>query len=277
MHSKTSHKQRNTMSATAKVATPPVTVSIVNFNTHALLQDCIARLERHLPQITQIIIINHSTEPLSVTSSAPLAIRTQPNRGFGAGHNYGFRELYGTATPQRDAIHLFLNPDIRITDDLIPLLHHFRNSSVGAVGAQLVDAADKPDPYAAGLQPTLYRTLLNKLRPPQLPTTPRPLHWVSGAALFVRARDFYAIGGFDEDYFLYFEDVDLCTRLTQYGKKIIFDPSVTICHDSGQSFADHHTQKRHYDTGQERYFTKHHSAPHALAQRALRTIWRKHH
>ncbi len=265
------------MSTTAKNTGHPVTVSIVNFNTHTLLQNCITHLEKYLPNIQKIIIINHSTETLSVTSIAPLTILTQPNRGFGAGHNYGFREIYRNIVPPKDAVHLFLNPDIHITRDITPLLRHFHDTSVAAVGAQLTDINDMADPYAAGMQPTLYRTLFDKIRIRRLPTAPQTVHWVSGAALFVRAIDFHAINGFDENYFLYFEDVDLCTRLTQRSKKIIFDPSVTIRHNSGQSFTNYHTQKRYYDAGQERYFMKYHSTPHALAQRILRTIWRKYH
>ena len=262
------------MSATARDIT--VSVSIVTYKTAHLLPACVTRVVQHVPHLTRIIIVNHSPEEEIVLEPmpVPITIHTQDNRGFGAGHNRAIEELPHHLGAHH--IHLFLNPDVLLIEDVAPLVKHFNAPDVAAVGAQLIDSEHRKDIFCTGAAPTLLRTLVHKVAPPSLPQTATDVDWVSGAALLVRLADFQAVGGFDERYFLYFEDTDLCTRLrTQCGKRIIFDPSVHIVHDSGQSFESVTAQKHHYDASQDRYFTTHYTRPHATAQRVLRHIWRK--
>ena len=61
---------------------------------------------------------------------------------------------------------------------------------------------------------------------------PRAVPWVAGMFMLVRSADFAAIGGFDENFFLYYEDVDLCARLWRAGRKVMLCPEVQIVHDA---------------------------------------------
>ncbi len=265
-------QQKNTMSATTKE--PIVTVSIVNFHTADLLARCIHSVLRHVPHLARIIIVNHSNDNITLPkSTVPIDVITQPNRGFGAGHNAALRTLsqYSCATHY----HLFLNPDAYFTSDIAPLLAHFTDASVAVVAPRITDATGQTDPYCAGAFPTLLSTLRNKIIPPRLPQKCVRVDWVSGCAMLVRTEDFLAVGSFDENYFLYFEDVDLCTRMTAHHKAVLFDPSVHAVHDSGKSFTDSAAQKKHYDASQQRFFATYHSALHTTAQKILRWFWRK--
>ena len=245
-----------------------VTVSIVSYRTADLLQECIDSVVRYVPDLARIAIVVHDDVRVTITAPVPVSMTTEPNRGFGAGHN---RAVSGASGGE---LFLFLNPDARLTQDIAPLCAHFTDPTVAAVGPRLTEAAGRIDQYAAGRHPSLWGIIANHIRTPHLPTVPTAVDWVSGAAMLVRADAFAAIDGFDEGYFLYYEDIDLCHRLRGAGGRILYDPSVTVLHTGGASFPDRATQKRHYDAGQDRYFRTYHSRLHATAQHVLRTLWR---
>lgn len=272
-------QQKNTMSDITKHSSYKVTVSIVNFNTAHLLKQCIESIEKYVPNLVRIIIINHSTEKIILSKTpTPITIITQKNSGFGAGHNRAVAEIQNIVTVERlsEHIHLIFNPDAFLTQDITPLLTHFNDKHVAVVGPQLLDDSGAKDPHCTGAKQTFYTILCGKLRQRSLPTISTSADWVSGAAMLVRMDDFIDASGFDEKYFLYFEDIDLCTRIkTHCHKKIIFDPSISVTHNSGQSFSDKRTQKYHYDISQDLYFQAHHSQLHANIQKYLRKVWRK--
>ena len=88
---------------------------------------------------------------------------------------------------------------------------------------------------------------------------------MSGAALFVRKESFEAAGGFDERFFLYFEDMDLCSRVRSMGQRVAFYPEVVIRHLGGASSTSGHLQKREFYRSQRLYFEKHRPEAEAKA------------
>ena len=66
-------------------------------------------------------------------------------------------------------------------------------------------------------------------------SAPRVVSWVTGASMLIRREAFDAIGGFDEGFFLYFEDIDFCLRLSNAGRRVYYDPTVTVLHRRGVS------------------------------------------
>ena len=107
-----------------------------------------------------------------------------------------------------------------------------KNQQLSALGARLIEEGGGLQEWSAGREITLMDIILNNLgfwrsRKIWESPTAQEAAWVSGAAMLIKKEDFLAIGGFDEKFFLYFEDIDLCRRLRDKGKKIIY--YVTIC------------------------------------------------
>ncbi len=261
-------KHANTMSATVKTA------SIVLYRSAATINACIDALTHALPTLNRLVIVRHDDTPLPRTIHLPHTILTQPNRGFGAGHNLALRHIaqHHNATAQH--IHLILNPDAYIAPCIRDCVEHFANDGVAIVGTQLIDTNNTPDPHCAGAEHTMCHAIMTTLRTPRLPQHPATIDRVSAAAMLVRLRDILTIGGFDESYFLYYEDADLCRRLRNAGKRIIFDPTCRTTHIGGTSFATAAAQKAWYARSRKRYIRAAHGAPYTLLDTALlRTLY----
>ncbi len=250
--------------------TLPLTVSIVNYHSAHLLPDCLDSLEKFLPVRYEVIVIQHSDEPLEISTRAPLRIIKQKNLGFGAGHNRSAKEARGELI-------LFFNPDARLVEPLDAFLALMRNATIGICAPRLETADGQTQRYATGNDISLRALLSERLLRPcrnDCAKSPYAVDWVSGAAMLTRRNDFVSLGGFDENFFLYFEDADLCRRMRLSGKKVVFDPTTTVRHIGGQSFPDRRTQKNHYDQSQDYYFRKYNSLPIVWTARILRKIYR---
>jgi len=99
--------------------------------------------------------------------------------------------------------------------------------------------------------------------------------WVSGGAFAIKKDLFEKIHGFDENFFMYFEDVDLCRRASSVGGKILYLPQFTIRHFGGQSYDDTRKQKVEYYQSQDYYLKKHFSRASAFFIALLRKVLRK--
>src|SRR5258708_2510912 len=156
------------------------------------------------------------------------------NRGYGGGLNFGTSRSSGEYL-------LFLNPDIEIEKKDIQMLLTFlqKNESVAAVGPQFVDTLGAIVPSSLGeftfggalvglsfLRRVLpYNSFSKQFWLPDWDRkTTRDVAIINGACMMVRRSDFQAIGGFDESFFLYWEENDLCNRMKMMGKRIIFFP-----------------------------------------------------
>jgi GT2 family glycosyltransferase len=164
--------------------------------------------------------------------------RNETNRGFAAGVNRGFAHSRGEWL-------LILNPDLvlcRGFSDLLCLAtRDFRaqddsGTPIGIVGFQLRNR-DGTHQHSAGFFPTLGRMLAGLLRSRRrrkyvvLDGNDRQaVPWVTGCCTLVRRKCFEELGGFDEEFFLYYEDVDLCRRATQRGWAVCYEPGVQAVH-----------------------------------------------
>ncbi|MEP6650860.1 MAG: glycosyltransferase family 2 protein [Lapillicoccus sp.] len=170
-------------------------------------------------------------------------IRAPSNGGYGTGANLGVR---ASAT----AWVVVANPDIVFhpgcLDELLAVSRRWPRA--GALGPRILTADGRLYPSAREL-PSLGRGIGHATFGWFWPTNPwtqsyrrergKPVEdrvgWLSGACLMVRREGFDAVGGFDESYFMYFEDVDLCERLAQVGWDIVYAPSASIEHVGGHS------------------------------------------
>jgi hypothetical protein len=189
------------------------------------------------------------------------------NRGFAAAANAGARATDGDAL-------LLLNSDAELPAGALPRMARALacRSDAWAVGFRQVDG-EGCFQLSLGLRPTLATELLRRTVQRRLDRGDRwlaaaldrllsfPLRvpWVAASALLVRRDAFDRVGGFDERFFLYFEDIDFCLRLRAAGGRIYFDPSVTILHHRGASAATHRARAaRAYRESQILFWEKHH-------------------
>jgi GT2 family glycosyltransferase len=85
-----------------------------------------------------------------------------------------------------------------------------------------------------------------------------PVDWVTGAALAASRELFGRLGGFDEDFFLFCEEVDLCRRVHNLGGTVVYEPRVTLIHVGGATLSDEDLRVRWIAAGKARYTRKHH-------------------
>jgi GT2 family glycosyltransferase len=222
---------------------PELAIVIVTWNSGECLRDCLRSLEAHPPGVAWDVVVvdNASTDGTVevVGKEFPrVALITNPvNLGFAAGSNIGAR-----ATVARYL--LFLNPDtVMHARTLERAMSYMENHpDVGVIGSRTLDRAGKAQPGAYGF-PTPLRMFgvvsgLNRFlkftRLQDLSRVKEP-DYVQGSFFFVRRQAFDGVGGFDEDFFLYAEDVDFCLRTRQAGWKVRYVPDLVITHYGGGS------------------------------------------
>jgi N-acetylglucosaminyl-diphospho-decaprenol L-rhamnosyltransferase len=231
---------------------------IVNYQSQQFLRRCVKSIFKYAPLFPcEIIIANNDTLPLDDFSGSPIIkiINNQKNLGFAQACNKAVQQSKGN-------ILFFLNPDTEMTasntEELVKILD---DETVGIVAPQLITFSGSAQPWGAGYEITPLSTVLNKFKSKKVSTfstnnSTIEVDWVSGGALVIPKKLFNECRGFDEKFFLYFEDVDLCKQVRSLNKKIMLVPSIKILHFGGQSFADFKKQKEFYYQSQDYYFKK---------------------
>jgi len=226
-----------------------VDIVIVNWNSGALLGKALASVNRHHEGlVASVAVIDNASDDDSMDAAVvgalpvPLVVeRNASNRGFGAACNQGSRT-------GRSPYLLFLNPDARLAPGALELLVAFMQSQPGyaAAGAQLIDDEGGVSRSCARF-PTPLGLILQSLGLTRLKVfSGRAMHmheWahdtsadvdhVIGAFYLVRRTVFEALGGFDERFFVYLEDLDLSRRIHQQNARIRFCADARAYHTGG--------------------------------------------
>jgi GT2 family glycosyltransferase len=225
------------------VSAPALDVLIVSYRCEAMLRECLESLRRHPPSGEMMIRV---VDNASRDGTAEMVEREFPevdltisrtNLGFGSATNLAVRD---TAAPYL----LFLNPDTRVTpgalDRLLELMEN--HPQIGISGCRLelddgsVDHASKrsfPTPLSAlghftGVGRRRERGILAAYRAPEVEAG--PVDAVNGAFMLIRRKALQEVGVFDEGYWMYMEDLDLCYRFAQAGWITWYEPSATVMH-----------------------------------------------
>jgi GT2 family glycosyltransferase len=230
---------------------PAISVVIVNYKAYAELDECLASLLRAPPSDREVIVVDHSSsapelERLSAKFPDMRIAPTRENPGFSVGINAGARLARGRHL-------LILNPDTRMQPGAIDAMAAYldAHSDTGVVGARVEDPGGTVQRSARRF-PTMLTglagrsSLVTRLWPDNplsrhdtladaTTTAPREVDWVAGSCLAVSADAFRCVGGMDEQFFLYWEDADLCKRLKEAGWKTIYLPSAVVVHGVGRS------------------------------------------
>jgi GT2 family glycosyltransferase len=251
-----------------------VSVLIVNYRAYTDLARCLDSLQRFLSDDLEVIVVDHlseraATEPLVRRFPWIQLIEVGTNPGFAAGVNRAARAARGRHL-------LLLNPDSVVDGDVAHALGAWldEHPQVGACGALVrqpdgsVQASARrfPDVTTAFAGRTSWlsrawptnRWTRQNLVVRQVSRDPIEVDWVSGACMMVRRDAFEGVRGMDEQFFLYWEDADLCFRLKRAGWSTVYNPVVGITHFTGQSSALARKQSLiAFHRGAYRYFSKH--------------------
>lgn len=239
-----------------------LSIIIVNYRSEQYLEKCIASLYNHPEQLreTEIIVVNNDPEKSLAELSGrfpEIKVIQQPkNLGFGAANNRGAAVAQGRYL-------LFLNPDTEAQPkNLAKMIARLREQEdLAALGPKLIDAQGATQPWCAGRELSFWRLIKNNLgsvdsRKIWEAERTTEADWVSGAALAVQKKAFMEAGGFDEKFFMYFEDEDLCKRLRARGYKILYFPESAVMHRGGRSRKNIWQQKWQYYQSLLRYAAK---------------------
>ncbi|KKR21825.1 MAG: hypothetical protein UT50_C0003G0006 [Candidatus Moranbacteria bacterium GW2011_GWA2_39_41] len=253
-----------------------LSIIIVNYHSEKYLDKCLSSIYGVWGQDLEIIIVNNdiaeSLQNIIEKFPAVKIIQQKENVGFGRAHNAGAQITKGKYL-------LFLNPDTIIVNDATDILNKFeQDNSVGIIGAKLVNSEGKNQSWSVGYEATLWNILKNKLGFPESrriweSAQTQEVEWTSGGSMFIRKEIFAEVGGFDEKFFLYFEDMDLCKRVCKIGKKVLYFPSVRIEHIEGGSVENKNKQKKDYYASQDYYFSKHFGLIQSVLIRLLRKLF----
>lgn len=281
-------------------ATPDVSVIVVSYNTREILRRCLARLAEELATVDgEAIVVDNasadgSADMVADEFPAVQLVRSTVNLGFAAGNNRGFALARGRYV-------VLLNPDAFLGSGALAraLAHMERSPHVGIAGGRLQDPAGRLQPSGR-----LFPSLLNELmvisglaaRYPRSrlfgrfdrtwadPDQAAQVDWVPGAFTIIRGRALGETGGFDERFFLYYEEVDLCRRMVQAGYEVWYWPDVVVTHIGGASSK---TVKAHEFScaGSQLtlwrlrsallYYRKHHGRTAAWGLAALESLWHR--
>jgi GT2 family glycosyltransferase len=233
-------------------------VVIVNYKSALLTVDCLRSLEPEiagLPGAHVVVVENGSGDGETLAA----AIRengwegwvtlevSEKNGGFAYGNNAAIRPALTSSAPP-DYIWL-LNPDTLVRPGVLAALVGFLEShpDVGIAASRLEDREGTPEGSAFRF-PSVLGELENGVRlsvvskllarwivSPPAPTEPSQCDWASGASLLVRRAVFDAVGLLDENYFMYFEEVDFCRRARLAGWTCWYLPQAHVVHLAGQS------------------------------------------
>ncbi len=220
-------------------STAPLAVVVVSYGSTDLLHRNLATADLVGPDVHVVVVDNFSTAAnrRAVTELGAAqgwhVVGMPDNRGFGAACNAGVaaaRQL-GCRT------FLFLNPDAVITRAVVAELRaHSLREPMAMISPLLVDSAGR----------VVFRVARTDLRDGRVRSRPRgadpattdPGDWLCGACVVVHDELLTRVGGFDEGYFLYWEDVDLGFRAVAAGGTVVLREDLTAVHDEGGTHAD---------------------------------------
>jgi GT2 family glycosyltransferase len=233
------------------MSSPELSICLVNWNTREDLEQALASMLNSEPGVSvEVVVLDNASEDGSVEMvrerfPSVTVLEGEENVGFARGYNRAARGTEGRHL-------LMLNPDTIVRPGALERLVAFMDAHprAGAAGPRLLNSDGSlqyscrrfPRPLAAMFR----NTVLGRLAPGNRYTRDylmrdwdhgeaREVDWISGAAMCIRREAWEEVGGFDEGYFMYAEDVDWCLRAREGGWGIWYVPEATIVHRIGRS------------------------------------------
>jgi len=267
-----------------------VSVVIVNYNGYEHTRNAVLSILQYSAGSEIIVVDNCSTDGsgrvLQKEFPQTTVIIEAENRGFGFGCNRGAEAAKGKYL-------FFLNNDTLLSEDspLILAAYLEKNPAVGACGPKLLNQ-DGTFQISFGLEPSILNEWIVKHWQHPRKTgrgaisasleqryAGGKIDWVTAAALMMRKDLFERLNGFDESFFMYFEDAELCKRIREMGYSVVYLNTTSVTHLRGQSAKDGTSSiNREYRRSQIYYYRKHRSLAAQLILRmylAVRPLLQK--
>lgn len=223
-----------------------LSIIIVNYRSWRYLQNALDTLQPGFPMDWEIIVVDNESEPETFDQfrhKYPWVkfIASQRNVGFGFGCNLGARLAGGDDL-------LFMNPDVVANSKNIRSLMRVKDNhpDVALIAPKQVNQYGRPQKVHDEFpdlhnQSKIVRSLLRLFWSSRFGTTATSdatltyCDWLTGSFLLVSRKDFDAMGGWSEDYWMYAEDADLCRRAHDLGMRVAYAPNIQVVHAHGGS------------------------------------------
>lgn len=253
-----------------------LSIVIVNYQSELFLKKCLASLRKNITITSyEVIIINNDPVDLKLEAADCFTnlriINQASNGGFATACNKG-------ASVATGEVLFFLNPDTELVfSNIDELIVNLSKPSVGIVAPKLITQNKESQPWSAGFEVNLWDILRNNLgyiksKSVWQNNSTAQVAWVSGASMLISKKLFAACDGFDENFFMYFEDIDLCKRVRAQGYQILRLPQFSVLHIGSQSYHDKKQQKKEYYASQDHYFKKHYNFLALFLLKFLRSL-----
>ena len=207
-------------------------LSVVSHAQRALVRQLLGDLQLHVRTPFRLILTENIPEspdlPIDEYAYPIEVIRNAAPKGFGANHNSALSQA-------GNGWFCVLNPDIRLTSDPFPaLLSIAAGPGVGIVAPEVTGPDLVPEDHAREF-PSIFTLIAKALRyrPRSVATPGEAVHtpdWIAGMFMLIRCNSMRELGGFDERYFLYYEDVDLCARIRDRGLEVVVCKEASVIH-----------------------------------------------
>lgn len=242
-----------------------LSVIIVNYNTKGLLKSCVDSVFKTFPQAEVIVVDNFSSDGSreEILKMPVKSVLLEENAGFSKANNIGIKYSTGENI-------LFLNPDTQVHENTLKRCLKFlkENKKAGAVGCKVVLPDKSLDKACKRKFPTVINSFCTIFKIAKI--FPRLGYNITGnddgvyhvdclvgAFMMCPKAVIEKIGGFDEDFFMYGEDIDLCLRIKQAGYEIWYLGDCEITHVKGASGKKSKKAKIAFYDSMSIYYNKH--------------------
>lgn len=216
-----------------------LSIIIVNYNGLKYLSSCIGSIVKHIKTNYEIIIVDNASTDNSVQflkenyQNDIIIIESKINLGFSKGNNLGASHAKGNTI-------LLLNNDTILLTDLDKAIKKLNQKQIGAIGIKMLGKVNEyrlsagyfPSPLRLLKLKSLYKTNQGFYKGVFLQEF-YDVDWIEASFLLIKKEVWNSIKGFDEDYFMYVEDIDLCKRILNNNYKVIYMTSLAYIHYGG--------------------------------------------
>lgn len=229
-------------------------VVILNWNGEKMLREFLPSVLINTPQeLAEVVVADNgstdsSLEVLAIEFPLVKVIKLPGNYGFAGGYNKALKEI-------ESDIYIILNSDVKVSEGwLQPLVDMLQKEDNIAAAMPKIKSYRQPDSFeyagAAGGcidylgYPFCRGRILDSLEKDHGQyNDEKEIFWATGACLAIKSEDFHSVGGFDEGFFAHMEEIDLCWRLKNNGKKIMYTPHSEVFHLGGGSLPNDSPRK----------------------------------